>query len=49
MNTSIQLVLLKAAKKAMRETTHQVKPMVVADKRKLASKRACRTRNFEEQ
>jgi hypothetical protein len=49
MKTTIHLVLLKAAKKAMRDTCHQVKPMVVADKRKVASKRACRTRNFEEQ
>lgn len=33
---------LKIHRKAARETTHQVKPMVVADKKKKRSKEACR-------
>ena len=33
---------LTAFKKAMRETTHTVKPMIVTDKKKQANKRACR-------
>ena len=36
---------LKMFKKAMRETTHVVKPMVVTDKKKQANKRTCR--NFK--
>lgn len=33
---------LKAAKKVMRETSHAVRPVVAVDKRKKASKTACR-------
>ena len=33
---------LKAFKKAMRETTHVVKPMVTINKKKQANKMACR-------
>ena len=36
---------LKMAKKAMRETTHPVKPMVTTDKKKEANKKACRKKN----
>jgi len=33
---------LKMAKKVMRETTHQVKPMITTDKKKQANKMECR-------
>ncbi len=36
--------MLKMAKKAMRETTHAVKPMITTDKKKKANKNACRTK-----
>jgi hypothetical protein len=38
---------LKMMKKAMRETTHTVKPMVTTDKKKKANKLACRKKNFD--
>jgi hypothetical protein len=34
---------LRASRKASRETTHLVKPMVVTDKRKQKNKLACRS------
>ena len=34
--------ILKMHSKAMRETTHKVKPMVTTDKKKKANKKACR-------
>jgi len=37
---------LKMMKKAMRETTHTVKPMVTIDKKKQANKMACRKKNI---
>jgi hypothetical protein len=37
---------LKAFKKAQRESTVMVKPLVVQDKKKRASKRACRNFKF---
>ena len=33
---------MKAFKKALRETSHTVKPMVVTDKKKQANKKKCR-------
>lgn len=36
---------LTAFRKAMRETSHTVKPMVVTDKKKQANKKKCR--NFK--
>jgi len=33
---------LKFARKAMRETTHRVKPMITKDKKKEQDKRSCR-------
>lgn len=33
---------LKANRKASRETTHAIKPMVTTDKKKKKSKKACR-------
>lgn len=38
---------LKMAKKAMRETTHTIKPMVTTDKKKKNNKLACR-KKYEE-
>ena len=37
-----QKQILSMHSKAMRETTHRVKPMVTTDKKKRANKRACR-------
>lgn len=39
---------LKMAKKVMRETTHPVKPMVAADRKKKANKLYCRKKLDED-
>jgi hypothetical protein len=39
---------LKMAKKAMRDTTHPVKPTVITDKKKKANKNFCRSKHEED-